>query len=60
MKTRTLLFVATLLLSSGNALSAPDVSKGSWYGTDGTNGTLRGRDAGGSAVSLLVAGAPND
>lgn len=48
-----------LALASGTALAVPLIDRGTWYGTDGTDGTLRGRDASGTSVSLLVSGVPN-
>ncbi|MBT9504896.1 MAG: DUF1566 domain-containing protein [Burkholderiaceae bacterium] len=46
------LLAATLLLASLAAQAAPVTSQGSWWGTDGTNGTLRARDINGHAVAL--------
>lgn len=48
-----------LAVASGTALAAPLIDRGTWYGTDGTDGTLRGRDALGAPVSMLVSGAVN-
>jgi len=40
--------------------AAPVTTLGTWYGTDGTDGTLQGRDINGNPVPLLVeSGAPN-
>jgi hypothetical protein len=39
--------------------AAPDTTKGTWWGSDGTDGTLRGRDVLGNPVSMLVGGVPN-
>lgn len=51
---------ATWGLLLGAAVQAGVLTnQGTWYGTDGTDGTLRGRDASGSPVPLLVSGAPN-
>jgi hypothetical protein len=43
------------------AMAAPITTQGTWYGTNGWDGTLRGRDAGGNPVNLLDASgtAPN-
>jgi hypothetical protein len=54
---RTMALVLTL--ASGTALAVPLIDRGTWYGTDGTDGTLRGRDASGAPVSMLVGGAVN-
>jgi hypothetical protein len=48
-----------LALASGTALAVPLIDRGTWYGTDGTDGTLRGRDALGTSVGMLVGGAVN-
>jgi len=53
------LFAAALVLGSVGAQAAPDTTKGTWWGSDGTDGTLRGRDALGNPVSMLVGGALN-
>ncbi len=50
---------AALLVAVVGAQAAIVTTRGTWYGTDGTNGTLRGRDASGNPVPLLVSGAPN-
>jgi hypothetical protein len=39
------------------ALAAPVTMQGTWYGTNGWDGTLRGRDAAGNPVNLLDASA---
>lgn len=53
-----LLAVAALAVAVG-AQPAVVTTQGTWYGTDGTDGTLRARDSGGSPVPLLVGGVPN-
>ncbi|HMQ72302.1 MAG TPA: PEP-CTERM sorting domain-containing protein [Rubrivivax sp.] len=55
---RTAMAVA-LAVGAVAAPAAVDTTKGTWFGTDGTDGTLRGRDASGNPVSLLVSGTPN-
>ena len=49
------------LLTAGSlsTQAAPATTKGTWYGTNGTDGTLRGRDSSGNPVNLLDSGAPN-
>jgi hypothetical protein len=39
------------------AMAAPITTQGTWYGTNGWDGTLRGRDAAGNPVNLLDASA---
>ncbi len=39
------------------AIAAPITTQGTWYGTNGWDGTLRGRDASGNPVNLLDASA---
>jgi hypothetical protein len=53
------LLAAALILGSVGVQAAPDTTKGTWWGSDGTDGTLRGRDALGNPVSMLVGGVPN-
>ena len=52
-------FVALLLPVM--ALAAPIKTQGTWYGSNGWDGTLRGRDAAGNPIDLLNAAgdAPN-
>lgn len=59
MKTLRLLSAVLGLMAAGAASAAVDITRGTWFGTDGTDGTLRGRDALGNAVNLLTSGAPN-
>ncbi len=53
------LLAAAALTLAASAQAAIITTQGTWYGTDGTDGTLRGRDASGNPVNLLVSGAPN-
>jgi hypothetical protein len=53
------LLAAALILGSVGVQAAPDTTKGTWWGSDGTDGTLRGRDVLGNPVSMLVGGVPN-
>jgi hypothetical protein len=48
-----------LAVISGAASAAVDITKGTWYGTNGLDGSLRGRDALGNPVNLLESGSPN-
>lgn len=50
-----------LALSCALAEAGPVTTQGTWYGSNGWDGTLRGRDAAGNAVNLLnaAADAPN-
>lgn len=40
------------LATAAAAQAAPITSRGSWWGTDGSNGSLQARDIGGDAVAL--------
>jgi len=59
MKGKSLLVVVAAYVVSGAALAAPDTTKGSWYGTNGLDGVLRGRDVSGNPVNLLNGDVPN-
>jgi hypothetical protein len=61
MTLRGLGWVAALVMAmtAMPASAMPLIDRGTWYGTDGTDGTLRGRDALGNPVSMLVGNAPN-
>jgi hypothetical protein len=47
--------VAMLFAGGVHASTSIETGRGSWYGTNGLNGTLRGRDMDGNPVNLLVA-----
>jgi hypothetical protein len=61
MTRRGLGWVAALVMAMTAipASAMPLIDRGTWYGTDGTDGTLRGRDALGNPVSMLVGSVPN-
>lgn len=53
--------LVALVLATGvlTTQAAPVTTLGTWYGTDGTNGTLQARDINGNPVPLLVSDAAN-
>lgn len=46
-------------LVSLGAHAVPQMNRGPWHGVDGTDGTLRGRDAYGSPINLMLGSDPN-
>jgi hypothetical protein len=54
-----LLVGVALAVCSLSPQAAIITNHGTWYGNDGTDGTLRGRDINGDEVPLLVSGAVN-
>jgi hypothetical protein len=46
-------------VASLGAFAVPQMNRGPWFGVDGTDGTLRGRDAVGSPINLMVGSDPN-
>ncbi|HOY03624.1 MAG TPA: DUF1566 domain-containing protein [Zoogloea sp.] len=53
----TRLAAIAVVSAAAGAHAAPVTAQGTWWGTDGTNGTLRARDINGNAVSLSSASA---
>lgn len=52
---KTLMAISSLaaaLIAAAGVHAAPVTTQGTWWGTDGTNGTLRARDIHGNAVAL--------